>query len=141
MPHWTQEETDYLRKHAKTLPIEQIAYKLGRTRKSVETKCYNDNIVRNSRVDGYTLKEIRSGLHVCYETIMRWDRLGWIVAGRQGPSAWSYNFTDETIAKFLRNHLNELDEETQKSLWVSSFLEDYIPVRVHKRKNRATIKI
>ncbi len=101
---WTKEEDEFLDAHSGAWTTERIARSLGRTPASVGGRARLRCLSLEVR-EGYTLHSLTVCFGVSKSLVHKWIRLKLLTGERRtGEGGQVWQFTDEDIARFIRNH-------------------------------------
>ena len=99
---WTVHEINFLRNHAGSVRIEELARLLGRSLSAVKNQLNELEILGRVR-EGYDLKSLAEFFGCDWRTVRRWEQRGLLRRTNSGKIG------DDTLAKFLRSHPEEYD--------------------------------
>jgi DNA-binding transcriptional regulator YiaG len=110
---WTAEEELYLLNNAGSISTKRMQRKLKRGWTAIEAKIHSMGL-RSAVTRGMTQQDLASALGVARETVIKWERAGYLQ--RNGG-----RFYDKTIETFVRTHpelydLRRVDQDWFKAL-------------------------
>src|SRR5579862_1655814 len=101
---WTAAELRFLVESVQHLPVNAIARELHRTEKAIWRKVGELGLSAKC-VEGFTITEVLTKLHVWHTRLKLWIEQGRIKVGR------NHRITERSLRSFLREHQNELNWE------------------------------
>ena len=112
---WDGADLQYLWDHVNHQSVPNIARALGRSCKSVSRKLEDlgeRTAVSKRSLGIYSLRELRSGLHVRHSTLLRWiaeGKLQVAITKRKVKRGRQQHVREEDLMRFFESNLHELD--------------------------------
>ena len=110
---WSDEDKSYVLERAREFPVDDLARRLGRTRRAVYLLLLRRGESAKFQ-DGYTQAQFAEALHISRRKVRAWVRFGWL-------TLYQSRVIDRSIRRFLEGHSDQIDTrrlESDVRIWL-----------------------